>query len=288
MPGLFEQFPHTNLHEINLDWIIDMINQFKKELEDSAVLSVNGQTGHVTLYESENVILPALPEGVDQWRLVRMMNGQNIGILFYNGNVWLQRGNTNMRLLTRDDIPETGVLSWNGMTGAVTANGENIIRSVDDPVSIDQALTTETTERTNQDNAIRNQLSVMSQILADTPQYATQMPMSASDATTVESSIRAINTKLASHPTFKSFQIPANSSITLNITGRSVITAIGADNGRNMYICRVAGGSLAIDELGESSRLTTSITGTELTITSTEGTVVFLYVTVYSGDVTSA
>lgn len=194
MPGLFEQFPHTNLHELNLDWIIDLLNQFKEELEDSAVLSVNGQTGHVTLYESENVILPPLPSGVDQWRLVRMMNGQNIGILFYDGKVWLQRGNTTLRLLTRDDIPtEAGVVSWNGQTGVVIANGATIIRSTDDPVSIDQAITTETTERTNQDNAIRNTISAMSKILADTPQNATQMPMSSSDTTTVADSINTLN-----------------------------------------------------------------------------------------------
>lgn len=160
MPGLFEQFPHTNLHELNLDWLIDMLNQFKEELENNAVLSVNGETGHVTLYESENVILPALPEGVDQWRLIRRMNGQNIGILFYNGNVWLQRGNTNLRLLTREDLPETGVLSWNGLTGIVNVTGQNIpVDNSADADSIEQAITNEQTERVNADNAILNTLN---------------------------------------------------------------------------------------------------------------------------------
>lgn len=158
MPGLFEQFPHTNLHELNLDWIIDLINKFKEELEDSAVLSVNGETGHVTLYESENVILPALPDGVNQWRLVRMMNGQYAGILFYNGNVYLQRGNSNMRLLTLEDIPtSSGVVSWNGLTGVVNVTGRDIpIDDAADADSIEQAVENEHTERVNADNALKN------------------------------------------------------------------------------------------------------------------------------------
>lgn len=163
MPGLFEQFPHTNLHELNLDWLIDMINQFKEELEDSAVLSVNGQTGHVTLYESENVILPALPEGVDQWRLVRLVNGQYVGILFYNGNAYIQRGNSTMRLLTQEDIPSSsGVVSWNGLTGVVNVTGADIpVDDTADADSIDQAITTEHTERVNAYNELSNRIDTL-------------------------------------------------------------------------------------------------------------------------------
>jgi len=163
MPGLFEQFPHTNLHELNLDWIIDLINQFKEELEDSAVLSVNGETGHVTLYESENMILPALPEGVDQWRLVRMMDGQYAGILFYNGNVYLQRGNETMRLLTLEDIPTSaGVVAWNGRTGVVNVTGLDIpVDDAADADSIAQTITNEHTERVNSDNALSNLINTL-------------------------------------------------------------------------------------------------------------------------------
>lgn len=161
MPGLFEQFPHTNLHELNLDWIIDLINQFKEDLENSAVLSVNGQTGHVTLYESENVILPPLPSGVDQWRLVRLVNGQYVGILFYDNHAYLQRGNETMRLLTLEDIPsDSGVVSWNGLTGVVNVTGEDIpVDDTADANSIAEAITNETTERVNQDNALQNEVT---------------------------------------------------------------------------------------------------------------------------------
>ena len=163
MPGLFEQFPHTNLHELNLDWLIDMINQFKEELEDSAVLSVNGETGHVTLYESENVILPPLPSGTDQWRLVRMMNGQYVGILFYNNHAYVQRGNETMRLLTLEDIPtSSGVVSWNGLTGLVNVTGQDIpVDDAADADSIEQAITNEHTERVNADNTLQNSITAL-------------------------------------------------------------------------------------------------------------------------------
>lgn len=165
MPGLFEQFPHTNLHELNLDWIIDLLNQFKEELENSAVLSVNGQTGHVTLYESENVILPALPDGVNQWRLVRMMNDQYAGIMFYNGNVYLQRGNETMRLLTLADIPSSsGVVSWNGMTGVVNATGQDIpVSSSAGAWSIQRAIQEEGDARQEADEEIHTQINTEKQ-----------------------------------------------------------------------------------------------------------------------------
>lgn len=104
--------------------------------------------------------------------------------------------------------------------------------------------------------------------------------------------INALNSKIATYPTFKAFQIAANSSITLNISGsgRCVITAISggnAGNARNMYICRASGNTLGIDELGNSSLISTSISGANLTLTSTIGIVVYLYVTIYYGDVTA-
>ena len=37
------KYPYTNLHELNLDWIIEQLNR------EGAVLSVNGKHGTVTL-----------------------------------------------------------------------------------------------------------------------------------------------------------------------------------------------------------------------------------------------
>ena len=32
--GAFEQFPYTNFHELNLDWIIETIKEFKSEIDN--------------------------------------------------------------------------------------------------------------------------------------------------------------------------------------------------------------------------------------------------------------
>lgn len=156
MPGLFEQFPHTNLHELNLDWMIELLNQFKQELEDRAVISVNGMTGEVTLYESENVVLPPLTNA-SSWRLVRMMDGQYVGVLFQDGHVWLQQGNSTLKLLTTEDIPSSvGVVSINGMGGIVRITGRDIPISDDpDADSIRLALETEQRNRMYADEDIR-------------------------------------------------------------------------------------------------------------------------------------
>ena len=181
MPGLFEQFPHTNLHELNLDWMIDLLNQFKQELEDRAVISVNGMTGEVTLYESENVVLPPLT-GASSWRLVRMMDGQYVGIIFQDGHIWLQQGNSTLKLLTTEDIPTSaGVVSINGMGGVVTLTGRDIaLDDSPDADSIRLALETEHTERVNADNALSNSIDVTNQALSNLT-----TPTTASDLNTV-------------------------------------------------------------------------------------------------------
>lgn len=168
MPGLFEQFPHTNLHELNLDWIIDLINQFKQDLEDRTVISVNGMTGEVTLYESENVVLPPLTN-VSSWRLIRMMDGQYVGVLFQDGHVWLQQGNSTLKLLTTEDIPSSaGVVSINGLGGVVRLTGADIpIDNSADPDSIRLALETEHTERVNADNALQNSINTTNQAISN-------------------------------------------------------------------------------------------------------------------------
>ena len=42
---MIPKFPYTNLHELNLDWIIEQLIK----IEQGAVLSVNGQTGEVVI-----------------------------------------------------------------------------------------------------------------------------------------------------------------------------------------------------------------------------------------------
>lgn len=111
--GLFQQFPFTNLHELNLDWLIKAV----KDLGDHAVLSVNGETGEVVLYKSENIVFPAVDS--DTWRMVRVADGHTAGVMFQNGLLYVMYDNTADRAYTINHPPAFPVTSVNGQTGAV-------------------------------------------------------------------------------------------------------------------------------------------------------------------------
>lgn len=111
--GLFEQFPYTNFHQLNLDWLIKAV----KDLGDHAVLSVNGETGDVVLYKSENIVFPEVDSAT--WRMVRVADGHTAGIMFQNGLMYVMFDNTADRVYTMDHPPEYPVTSVNGQTGAV-------------------------------------------------------------------------------------------------------------------------------------------------------------------------
>lgn len=111
--GLFQQFPFTNLHEMNLDWIIKAL----KDLGDHAVLSVNGETGDVVLYKSENIEFPEVTSAT--WRMVRTADGHTAGIMFQNGLLYVMYDDAAERVYTVDHPPAYPVTSVNGQTGAV-------------------------------------------------------------------------------------------------------------------------------------------------------------------------
>lgn len=121
--ALFENFPYTNLHELNLDWIINELNRIK----ESAVLSVNGQTGDVILYENATVQFPNVPE--DNWSIIRMANGTNRGILFGNDDkAYIVHGNLMAELYGLNNQPPYPVTSVNGQTGDIVLYAENTVR----------------------------------------------------------------------------------------------------------------------------------------------------------------
>lgn len=111
--GLFEQFPYQNLHELNLDWLIQKI----KEEGAHAVLSVNGETGDVVLYKSENIVFPDVNSGT--WRMVRLAGGHTAGVMFQNGLMYVMFDDTAERVYTVDHPPTYPVTSVDGQTGAV-------------------------------------------------------------------------------------------------------------------------------------------------------------------------
>ena len=112
--ALFENFPYTNLHNLNLDWIIEQINMVK----ESVVLSVNGQTGEVILYQNPWVRFPDVT--TDDWTIVRNTDGVQRGIYFANDNkIYVMHGSTMSKIYTVSDPPPYPVTSVNGQTGNV-------------------------------------------------------------------------------------------------------------------------------------------------------------------------
>lgn len=105
--------PYTNLHELNLDWIINA-------LKESGVESVNGQSGIVVLYQDATVEFPAIPTDLN-WTIQRKTNGTQVGIKF-NKAAPLQRiyGNSTFAIYDEGNPPAYPVSSVNGQTGAVT------------------------------------------------------------------------------------------------------------------------------------------------------------------------
>ena len=97
--SLFEQFPYTNFHEINLDWLIQQV----KNYGESVVLSVNGQTGDVVLYQDPNIRFPDVDS--TNWTMTRTAAGHTIGIQFQNGLAYLLFDGSPERIYTNVNPP---------------------------------------------------------------------------------------------------------------------------------------------------------------------------------------
>lgn len=99
--ALFENFPYTNLHELNLDWLIDVLNQLK----DASVISVNGQTGDVILYQDPSVMLPNITERT--WSFFRTADNVVRGITFSDdGNAYIINGNQLNKVYASNNTPD--------------------------------------------------------------------------------------------------------------------------------------------------------------------------------------
>lgn len=121
--GLFEQFPYTNFHELNLDWLISEL----KKLESSAVISVNGETGEIILYKNAYVNLPDVTE--NQWNIYRKTHGINRGIQFADdGTASIMDGNARHKIYSENNPPAFPVTSVNGKTGDVTLYEEQFVK----------------------------------------------------------------------------------------------------------------------------------------------------------------
>ena len=121
--ALFENFPYTNLHELNLDWLINEL----KRVQSQSVISVNGMTGDVILYENATVQFPNVPE--DHWSIIRLANGTERGIMFGNDNkAYIVHGNLMNEVYAQNNQPPYPVTSVNGQHGDIVLFAENTVR----------------------------------------------------------------------------------------------------------------------------------------------------------------
>ena len=117
---MFEQFPYTNFHDLNLDWIIEKVKAAYSpdNPPDFAVLSVNGETGAVVLYKDAQVHFPDVEEGT--WNIFRKADNQETGIQFIK-NQPAQRiaGVNRYNMYDAGNPPPYPVTSVDGHTGTV-------------------------------------------------------------------------------------------------------------------------------------------------------------------------
>lgn len=65
--GVFEHFPYANIHNLNLDWILEHIKEFKAVVDDMEEWKQQHQQEYEELKELyDNIVSGNLPEAMDQ------------------------------------------------------------------------------------------------------------------------------------------------------------------------------------------------------------------------------
>lgn len=137
-----ENFPYTNFHDLNLDWIIKVFKEMKETIDEGVVHSVNGQDGHVTI--TGDMIADTLLNisELSQNQSISDYTEEELTTLYNNGIRFLFLLNSandydTCYILTYSDdavhatlynpAGETaGVLRVNGKSGVVTLYGTDI------------------------------------------------------------------------------------------------------------------------------------------------------------------
>ena len=134
--SLFEQFPYTNYHDLNLNWIIQKVKEAYSpdNPPDMAVISVNGQTGAVILYTDAIVRLPDVEDNT--WNIHRIADGSSEGIEFKKNNPAVRINGTNRYpIYDQGNPPPYPVTSVDGHTGTVNTwanvGGQNLTLPVE-------------------------------------------------------------------------------------------------------------------------------------------------------------
>ena len=141
--ALFPQFPYSNLHELNLDWLIENISQLVK---DGTVISVNGMSGRVTLYTENDVVFPSRAFD-ENWSVYRRIADKMAGLQFTGEKFFYITKNvddedfTIQEVFTSNNPPPYPVISINGRTGAVIVAGDNTPYNMDGVDTIEDVVT---------------------------------------------------------------------------------------------------------------------------------------------------
>lgn len=115
----FENFPYSNFHELNLDWIVQKIKEAYSpdNPPENIVLSINGQTGHVELFTDNLIRLPDVPDNV--WNIYRVADDEAKGIQFDGDGAYRIYRDQRYKIYDEDNEPDYPVTSVNGQTGDV-------------------------------------------------------------------------------------------------------------------------------------------------------------------------
>ena len=129
--ALFENFPYTNLHQLNLDWILQKVKEAYSpdNPPENMVLSVNGETGNVQLYTDPVVRFPDIPDNV--WNIHRMADNNSSGIQFTPTKAQRIDGNNRYDMYDSNNPPPYPVSSVNGQTGQVQLYEDPVVRFPD-------------------------------------------------------------------------------------------------------------------------------------------------------------
>lgn len=134
----FENFPYSNFHELNLDWIVAKVKEAYSAsnppdypvksvngmtgdviiaIPANLVSSVNGETGDVVLYRNPLTQFPATDE--QRWNLFRICDGDERGIEFDEDGAHRIEGTRRILIYDAENQPDFPVTSVNGQTGDV-------------------------------------------------------------------------------------------------------------------------------------------------------------------------
>lgn len=118
---MYEDFPYTNLHQLNLDWLVDVI----EKLHGNMVISVNGQTGEVILYQNATMQLPNVDDRT--WTIIRNTHGVKRGIKFdSDGTAYIVSGNSLASVFTPENPPACSQITYDQYIRLTTLTDEQM------------------------------------------------------------------------------------------------------------------------------------------------------------------